>query len=121
MQEDRSAAYTGEGLAEDRGQEHIGIAGMDSSHVQPHLLHNLNAVHEGEDDPLLRSTEQVRTGVLGETETMDGATAFLVAEHPLRAVAERQNAYSGATDGRLGCLFVHLSIRQVERHVAVHP
>ena len=94
---------------------------MDGGDVKPHLLHDLDAVHKGEDDTFLRRPEQMCTGVLGETESVDRASALLVAEHSFCAVAKGQNTQSGATDRRLGCLFVHLRIGEIRCYLVVHP
>ena len=94
---------------------------MDRADLQSHLLHNLDTVHKREDDTFLCRPQQVRTAVLGETEAVDRASAFLVAEHSFRAVAKWQDTQSGAAYRRLGSLFVHLRVTELRRYLMVHP
>ena len=56
MQQDGSTADTRQRLAEDRREEHVGIAGMDSVDLQTHLLHDLDTIHKTEHDALLGGT-----------------------------------------------------------------
>ena len=69
----------------------------------------------------MRRPEQMCTGVLGETESVERASALLVAEHSFSSVAKGQNTQSGATDGRLGGLFIHLRIGEIRCYLVVHP
>ena len=95
---------------------------MDAVDLKTHLLHDLDAVAEGEDDAFLRGPQQVRPTVAVEVHAVDAATRVAVFQHPLRPVAEREDGDTVAADRHACSQFIHLGIGQpFRRDIAPHP
>ena len=90
-------------------------------YLEAHLLHDFDAVLEGEDDALLSGPEEVGLAVAVEVKAMDAAAAFAVFEHAFGPVAEGQDGHALTADGSLCGQLVHLGIAELRCHVAVHP
>ena len=95
---------------------------MDHLHRDAHLLHDLDAVLEGEDDAFLRGAHQVRLAVAVEIDPVDAAAGVLVPEHALRAVAEGEDGHAVRADGDGGGDVVHVGVGDALRgDVAADP
>ena len=122
VQLDGGAGHAREGVAENGGEEHVGLAGVDHLHGDAHLFHDLDAVLEGEHDALLRRAHEMRLAVAVEVHPVDAAAGVLVAEHALRPVAEGKDSDSVRADGDLGGEGVHVGIGDALRgDVAADP
>ena len=96
---DGGSAHSGEGFAEERAKEHIGMSGVDRIHLQPHRLRDLNAIHERENDSFLCGAHEVGFIVDVEVDSEDGASGLLVLKNAFSAVAEGDDADSFRADG----------------------
>ena len=94
---------------------------MNLPDVHTHLLHDLHAVAEREDDTLLGGTYKVSLRVLVEVQAIDGTANLTVLQYTLSAIAERNNGNTLTADGSCSCQVVHLSIRDVGSDVTMYP
>ncbi len=118
----RGARYVGESLAEDRAEEHVGVAGVYALDFHTHALHYFHTVHKGEHYSFLRGADYVATGVYIEVDAVYRATCLAVFEHALCAVAERQHRHSAASCRHFGCKQVHVGIADTGRgYIALNP
>ena len=65
------AAHIGERVAEERAQEHVGVACMDFTHFHAHILHDVYTGLESEHYAFLGGARQMLASVREEVEAVD--------------------------------------------------
>lgn len=119
---DCGSANAREGLTENRTQEHIGMSGMYLVNLHADAFHYVYSVLKREHDTLLRRTQEMTTIMDIEVYAVEGAINLPVAQHSLRAIAERKYRHSRGTHRCLHRDVIHLGVADARRSdIALDP